>query len=63
MVTEVMQDHTNVGELNAGGFGNALSANVIIDGPNGYHEEVIVGIEGFWRDRPDSCKSLRRLYY
>ncbi len=46
---------TNVGELNAGGFGNALSANVIIDGPNGYHQEVIVGIEGFWRDRPDSA--------
>ncbi|QDW22505.1 T9SS type B sorting domain-containing protein [Flavobacterium sp. KBS0721] len=45
----------NVGELNAGGFGNALSANVIIDGPNGYHQEVIVGIEGFWRDRPDSA--------
>ncbi|WP_165768462.1 T9SS type B sorting domain-containing protein [Flavobacterium piscis] len=46
---------SNVGELNAGGFGNALSANVIIDGPNGYHQEVIVGIEGFWRDRPDSA--------
>ncbi|MFD1602257.1 gliding motility-associated C-terminal domain-containing protein [Flavobacterium artemisiae] len=44
----------NVGELNAGGFGNALSANVIIDGPNGYHEEVIIGVEGFWRDRPNS---------
>jgi len=43
----------NVGELNAGGFGNALSANVIIDGPNGYHDEVIVGIEGFWRNRPE----------
>ncbi|TPG29633.1 gliding motility-associated C-terminal domain-containing protein, partial [Flavobacterium pectinovorum] len=42
----------NVGELNAGGFGNAATPNVIIDGPNGYHEEVIVGIEGFWRDRP-----------
>ncbi|MBF4488196.1 gliding motility-associated C-terminal domain-containing protein, partial [Flavobacterium sp. CSZ] len=45
---------SNVGELNAGGFGNALSANVIIDGPNGYHQEVIVGREGFWRDRPAS---------
>ncbi|WP_343584537.1 gliding motility-associated C-terminal domain-containing protein [Flavobacterium sp.] len=43
----------NVGELNAGGFGNALNANIIIDGPNGYHDEVIVGIEGFWRNRPD----------
>ncbi|UPZ15228.1 gliding motility-associated C-terminal domain-containing protein [Flavobacterium humidisoli] len=45
----------NNGELNAAGFGNALNANVIIDGPNGYHEEVIVGIEGFWRDRPDTA--------
>ena len=42
----------NAGELNAGGFGNAASPNVIVDGPNGYHKEVIVGIEGFWRDRP-----------
>ncbi|MHC0447885.1 T9SS type B sorting domain-containing protein, partial [Flavobacterium sp. 3-218] len=42
----------NVGELNAGGFGNALSPNVIVDGPNGYHKEVIVGIAGFWRERP-----------
>jgi gliding motility-associated-like protein len=46
---------SNVGELNAGGFGNALSANVIIDGPNGYHDEVIVGIEGFWRNRPQTA--------
>lgn len=44
----------NVGELNAGGFGNASSPNVFIDGPNGYHEEVIVGIEGFWRNRPET---------
>ncbi|MGE6356908.1 gliding motility-associated C-terminal domain-containing protein, partial [Flavobacterium sp. NPDC079362] len=46
---------SNVGELNAGGFGNALSSNVIIDGPNGYHEEVIVGLTGYWRDRPDTA--------
>ncbi|KQB39789.1 gliding motility-associated C-terminal domain-containing protein [Flavobacterium aquidurense] len=45
----------NVGELNAGGFGNAQSPNVIIDGPNGYHAEVIVGIEGFWRNRPETA--------
>ncbi|WP_426484543.1 gliding motility-associated C-terminal domain-containing protein [Flavobacterium sp. 2] len=44
----------NAGELNAGGFGNAKSANVIVDGPNGYHDEVIVGIQGFWRNRPES---------
>jgi gliding motility-associated-like protein len=44
----------NTGELNAGGFGNALSSNVIIDGPKGYHEEVIVGIQGYWRNRPET---------
>ncbi|MTH15331.1 gliding motility-associated C-terminal domain-containing protein, partial [Flavobacterium sp. LC2016-01] len=45
----------NAGELNAAGFGNAQSANVIIDGPNGYHDDVIVGIQGFWRNRPESA--------
>ncbi|KAF2327669.1 T9SS type B sorting domain-containing protein, partial [Flavobacterium nitrogenifigens] len=44
----------NVGELNAGGFGNALSPNVIVDGPNGYHKDVIVGIAGYWRERPET---------
>ncbi|UUF13898.1 MULTISPECIES: gliding motility-associated C-terminal domain-containing protein [Flavobacterium] len=48
------QGPSNVGELNAGGFGNAASPNVIIDGPNGYHKEVIIGIEGYWRDRPNT---------
>ncbi|MFH6946845.1 hypothetical protein, partial [Flavobacterium sp. FlaQc-50] len=45
----------NVGELNEGGFGNALTPNVIIDGPNGYHKEVIVSQTGFWRDRPETA--------
>ncbi|MBF4493078.1 gliding motility-associated C-terminal domain-containing protein [Flavobacterium sp. MR2016-29] len=45
----------NAGELNAGGFGNANSSNIIIDGPNGYHDEVIIGIQGFWRNRPESA--------
>ena len=45
----------NVGELNAGGFGNALSSNIIIDGPNGYHEEMIIGIQGYWRNRPETA--------
>ena len=49
------QGPSNVGELNAGGFGNALSPNVIIDSPNGYHAEVIIGIQGFWRDRPETA--------
>ncbi|RXM42176.1 gliding motility-associated C-terminal domain-containing protein, partial [Flavobacterium sp. YO12] len=29
--------------------------NIIIDGPNGYHSEVIIGIQGFWRDRPEQA--------
>ena len=45
----------NVGELNAGGFGNAKSPNVIVDGPNGYHSEAIIGIQGYWRDRPETA--------
>ncbi|MEN2487396.1 gliding motility-associated C-terminal domain-containing protein [Flavobacterium sp. B11] len=45
----------NNGELNAAGFGNALSSNIIVDGPNGYHADVIVGIEGFWRERPETA--------
>ncbi|MCP2029130.1 gliding motility-associated-like protein, partial [Flavobacterium sp. HSC-32F16] len=49
------QGPSNVGELNAGGFGNALSPNIIVDGPNGYHEEVIIGIQGFWRNRPETA--------
>ncbi|MDQ6471839.1 gliding motility-associated C-terminal domain-containing protein [Flavobacterium sp. LHD-80] len=44
----------NAGELNAGGFGNALSSNIFIDGPNGYHDDVIIGIQGYWRNRPES---------
>ncbi|WP_371258471.1 gliding motility-associated C-terminal domain-containing protein [Flavobacterium sp. Root420] len=45
----------NVGELNAGGFGNAKGPNVIVDGPNGYHAEAIIGIQGYWRDRPETA--------
>ncbi|MBK0370107.1 T9SS type B sorting domain-containing protein [Flavobacterium agrisoli] len=43
----------NIGELNAAGFGNAKSVNIIITGPNNYYDEVIVGIQGFWRNRPE----------
>uniref|UniRef100_UPI000557686A T9SS C-terminal target domain-containing protein n=1 Tax=Flavobacterium succinicans TaxID=29536 RepID=UPI000557686A len=42
----------NVGELNAAGFGNAKSANVFVTGPSNYSDSVIVGIQGFWRNRP-----------
>ncbi|MCD0472742.1 hypothetical protein LPB88_23640, partial [Flavobacterium sp. JAS] len=44
----------NIGELNAGGFGNALSPNIFVTGPNGYHKEIIIGIQGYYRDRPET---------
>jgi len=43
---------SNVGELNAAGFGNAKSPNIFITGPNNYSDTVIIGIQGFWRNRP-----------
>ncbi|WP_281239805.1 DUF7507 domain-containing protein [Flavobacterium praedii] len=42
----------NVGELNAAGFGNAKSPNLFVTGPNDYNKSVIIGIQGFWRNRP-----------
>ncbi|OOG68575.1 gliding motility-associated C-terminal domain-containing protein [Flavobacterium sp. A45] len=44
----------NVGELNAAGFGNAKSSNIFVTGPNNYSDSVIIGIQGFWRNRPDA---------
>ncbi|PZX93217.1 hypothetical protein DOS84_12770, partial [Flavobacterium aquariorum] len=44
----------NVGELNAAGFGNAKSPNLFVTGPNNYSDTVIIGIQGFWRNRPDA---------
>jgi len=43
---------SNVGELNAAGFGNAKSANIFVTGPNNYSRTVIIGVEGYWRNRP-----------
>nr|WP_315262573.1 gliding motility-associated C-terminal domain-containing protein [uncultured Flavobacterium sp.] len=43
----------NVGELNAAGFGNAKSSNLFVTGPNNYSDSVIIGIQGYWRNRPD----------
>ncbi|MFC5625488.1 DUF7507 domain-containing protein [Algoriphagus winogradskyi] len=44
----------NEGELNKAGFGNDQSANIIVTGPNGYTDDVIIGILGYWRSRPDA---------
>tara|TARA_R110002020_G_scaffold264813_1_gene479488 strand:- start:8018 stop:10792 length:2775 start_codon:yes stop_codon:yes gene_type:complete len=44
----------NEGELNKAGFGNDQSANIFVTGPNGYTDEVIVGILGYWRSRPEA---------
>ncbi|SFU01477.1 conserved repeat domain-containing protein/gliding motility-associated C-terminal domain-containing protein, partial [Algoriphagus locisalis] len=46
----------NEGELNKAGFGNAQSANVHVDGPGGYAADIIVGIIGYWRDRPEGVE-------
>ena len=45
----------NEGELNKAGFGvvENTSGNVTVTGPNGYEETIIVGILGYWRDRPE----------
>uniref|UniRef100_UPI0032B44C8F DUF7507 domain-containing protein n=1 Tax=Flavobacterium aestuarii TaxID=3149227 RepID=UPI0032B44C8F len=43
----------NTGELNAAGFGNAKSDNIYVTGPD-YSDTVIIGIQGFWRNRPDA---------
>ncbi|MCC9020523.1 gliding motility-associated C-terminal domain-containing protein, partial [Flavobacterium lipolyticum] len=42
----------NAGELNRAGFGNSKSPNILITGPNGYSKSTIIGIQGYWRDRP-----------
>jgi len=44
----------NEGELNKAGFGNSRSANIRVTGPNGYSDNVIVGITGNWRTRPEA---------
>ncbi|WP_157963336.1 DUF7507 domain-containing protein, partial [Algoriphagus litoralis] len=43
----------NEGELNKAGFGNDQSSNIKVTGPNGYEADIIVGILGYWRDRPE----------
>jgi hypothetical protein len=40
------------GELNKAGLGSAAFANIQVTGPNGYLENIIVGVDGYWRDRP-----------
>lgn len=44
----------NEGELNKAGFGNDQSANIKVTGPNSFEEDIIVGILGYWRSRPDA---------
>lgn len=44
----------NAGELNAAGFGNSKSSNLFVSGPNSYSDSVIIGVQGFWRNRPDA---------
>jgi gliding motility-associated-like protein/uncharacterized repeat protein (TIGR01451 family) len=44
----------NEGELNKAGFGNDQSFNIRVTGPNGFTSDVVVGILGYWRTRPDT---------
>ncbi|OOG79032.1 gliding motility-associated C-terminal domain-containing protein, partial [Algoriphagus sp. A40] len=47
----------NEGELNKAGFGNDQSENVKVTGPNGFEENIVVGILGYWRSRPDMAQN------
>ena len=40
------------GELNKAGLGSAAYPNIQVTGPEGYRENIIVGVDGYWRDRP-----------
>ncbi|TWI43588.1 gliding motility-associated-like protein, partial [Flavobacterium glaciei] len=42
----------NIGELNAAGLGNSKSSNILITGPNSYSKNVMLGIQGYYIDRP-----------
>ncbi|MDI6051330.1 gliding motility-associated C-terminal domain-containing protein, partial [Flavobacterium sp. XS2P24] len=42
----------NIGELNAAGLGNSKSSNILITGQNGYSKNVMLGIQGYYIDRP-----------
>jgi gliding motility-associated-like protein/uncharacterized repeat protein (TIGR01451 family) len=42
----------NEGELNKAGVGNSLNPNIIVDGPDGFRREIIIGITGYYRTRP-----------
>jgi hypothetical protein len=44
----------DLGEMNRSGFGNDRSGNILVQGPEGYRERlVIIGVQGIWRTRPD----------
>ncbi|MCH7400196.1 gliding motility-associated C-terminal domain-containing protein, partial [Belliella sp. DSM 107340] len=44
----------NEGELRKAGFGNSNSANIQVSGPEGYFEEIQIGILGYYRTRPSA---------
>ena len=43
----------NEGELNKAGVGNSLNPNIIVEGPNGFRSEAVIGITGYYRTRPN----------
>ncbi|WP_319499383.1 gliding motility-associated C-terminal domain-containing protein [uncultured Draconibacterium sp.] len=53
----------NEGELNkAGIFGSVTTPNIHVEGPNGYTEDIIVGILGYWRTRPGNTEDIWGTY-
>ncbi|EKB47549.1 DUF7507 domain-containing protein [Cecembia lonarensis] len=43
----------NEGELNKAGVGNALNPNIIVEGPDGLIREIVIGLTGYYRTRPE----------
>ncbi|MFD2035770.1 gliding motility-associated C-terminal domain-containing protein, partial [Belliella marina] len=43
----------NEGEVRKAGFGNPNNPNILVTGPNGYREELTIGILGNYRTRPN----------
>lgn len=44
------------GELNKAGIGNASYKNIVVTGPEGYRDSLVVGVDGLWRDRPRDAR-------
>ena len=53
----------NEGELNkAGIYGSVTTPNIHVEGPNGFTEDIIVGLLGYWRTRPGNTEDIWGTY-